>query len=221
MNEELKEYFRELRMEIQQILQDDTGIPPRNMIEKMIFQLDEFIQQVRIDFNRKEREFLEHHQSDKEKEINYFEREMINIMDLRWEILDWLDNIENKKLPMDEYLLWLNRDTLFAFINKLKEAKLIHDRSSWDIIKEHFSPKIHDSTEAIEWQHSRELLAYMLWQLQENALLACRDLWQVTEPHFTIFGEKVSDLHRVENDVKKPPYPEGQETIDQIIHAVR
>jgi len=39
MNEELKEYFRELRMEIQQILQDDTDIPPRNMIEKMIFQL--------------------------------------------------------------------------------------------------------------------------------------------------------------------------------------
>lgn len=97
----------------------------------------------------------------------------------------------------NNYIDWLNDDTLEQFIEALIDQKLIEEREPQDIIKDHFEPvrKQNREPEPIEWLNTQSLLAYMIDQLDET-YIQTSNIWKDTAPHFSVNGQTPKNLRQ-------------------------
>ncbi|MDR8390728.1 hypothetical protein NC796_06250 [Aliifodinibius sp. S!AR15-10] len=226
MTNETQAYFREIRQEVQEILTETPDIPPRRILERRVYKLDLLIQDIQVKFSQMERQYMRSNDPEIEREVKRYERKMINLGDLKWQIAEPLKQMRNsdsgnEELPSKNFIRWIDRDTLIPFLNELKKAGVIEDRSAVIISMEHFSKEEKDSTKPISWLHpQKDLLAYMIRQLDENSLVACRNLWEETEPHFMFNGKIVKNLQQEEEQYlnsTEDGKPKNHELVDEVI----
>jgi len=226
MTSETQTYFREIRREVQEILTEMPDIPPRRILERRVYKLDLLIQDMQVKFSQMEWQYMRTKDPESEREVKRYERKMINLGDLKWEIAEPLKQMRNsdngnEELPSKNFIRWIDRDTLIPFLNELKKAGVIEDRSTVIISMEHFSKEEKDSTKPISWHHpQKDLLAYMIRQWDEYSLVACRNLWEETEPHFMFNGEIVENLQQEEEQYlsnSENRKPKNHKLVDEII----
>lgn len=226
MTKETKTYFRAIRREVQEILTETPDLPARRILERRLYKLDLLIQDLQIKFSQMEQQYMRTKDPKIEREIKRYERKMINLGDLKWEIAEPLNKMSNadngkEKLPERNFIRWINRDTLIPFLNELKKAGLIEDRSAVTISIEHFTAEEKDNVRPISWLHpQKDLLAYMIRQWNENSLVACRNLWKETEFHFMFNGKVVNNLQWEEEKYLNSTVngkPENHELVDGIV----
>lgn len=226
MTEETERYFRKIRREVQEILTETPDLAPRRILESRVYKLDLLIQDIQIKFSQKEQKYMRSKDPEVEKEVKRYERKMINLGDLKWEVAASLKQMNSsdkgeEKLPERNFIRWIDRDTLISFLNELKKASLIEERSSVTISIEHFSAEEKDNTKPISWIYpQKDLLAYLIRQWDVNSLVACHNLWEETEPHFMFDGEVVENLQQEEEKYLKNTEsgkPENHHLVDGII----
>lgn len=226
MTKQTKAYFREIRQEVQEILTERPDIPPRRILERRVYKLDLLIQDLQVKFSQMEQQYMRTKDPEIEREVKRYERKMINLGDLKWEIAEPLKEMNNsdngnERLPEKNFIRWIDRDTLIPFLNELKKAGLIEDRSAVTISIEHFSSEEKGNTKPISWLHpQKKLLAYMIRQWDEYSLVACRNLWEETEHHFAFNGKVVKNLQQEEEKYlgnSESGNPKNHDFVDEII----
>jgi len=138
----------------------------------------------------------------------------------------WYPEKQETKIKQDNIqpIHWLKGvESLRQFIEELKSAVLIESRETEEIIQEHFSVDNQVPTKEakpINWLGTTVLLAYLIKELtikpkMHDSFMESKNLWQVTNLHFTIKGK---EIHRsLVNDIKQSRYPNGCNKIDTIL----
>ena len=137
----------------------------------------------------------------------------------------------NKQSPIsnnnfsNQHIKWRKGDdSLEQFIEALQEHGLIKSKEVEAIIKDHFKPvrEKNNKPEPIEWIYPyKNLLAYLIRELHNNRYIACKNIWQETESHFSIDGEIVEGLRKSEDQYanrSKTGKPSSHEIVDEIIN---
>ena len=141
---------------------------------------------------------------------------------------DFIESLSKQTLKSESnsshhYINWrIGDDTLEQFIEALKEHNLIKARETEAIIKDHFKPVKGKNREPkpIKWIYPyKNLLAYLIRELHNNRFIE-ENIWQETEPHFSIDGEIVEGLRKSEDQYvhrSKTGKPSSHEIVDNII----
>ncbi|MFH5885271.1 hypothetical protein ACG2F4_13240 [Halalkalibaculum sp. DA3122] len=138
--------------------------------------------------------------------ISYFEKELKNsflFLDgeliREFNIAKDIEGIYKTDETLNQnHINWLKSDdSLEQFIEALIKQKLIEERESEDIIKDHFEPVREQiiEPEPIEWLNTQALLAYMIDELNENHIQT-NNIWKDTAPHFSVNGQTPKNLRQ-------------------------
>jgi hypothetical protein len=131
------------------------------------------------------------------------------------------------QIANSQHINWLESDeSLEQFINALQKKNLIETRETEAIINNHFKPVREQNKEPvpIAWIYKyKNLLAYLIRELHNNRFIVCRNIWQETEPHFSIDGEIVKGLRQCEDQYvhrNNTGKPTNNKLIDNIIKSL-